>query len=304
MSKENGADPITLTNGQSIQKGDLIAYSYGTSSLAHIHFEIRVGGLYLKNCCNPWKYMPNSANSYSSLNSTLSLTPNYNSTNCEAVVNVSVPPDQLTFARVELHITDTSDQPQEVRFYDMCGANLNHTFAEMDDWEYQDDPSDSSSYVIRISPVKFNSQSYGKNEWASYGFEFINLPALTGSGKVMAKVFDVFGNSNSTAYQTYTCTPASSTDTGNTESAGYTENDPTNTKNDPTDTNNDPTNTNNDPTNTNNDPTNTNNDPTDADTGMASDSSSSSAYSAYIHATFAIRLTVAVVALSYVCGSM
>ena len=231
--------------------------------------------------------MPNSANSYSSLISTLSLTPNYNSINCEAVVNVSVPKDQLTFARVELHITDPSDQPQEVRFYDMCGANSNHTVDDMDDWEYQDDPSDSSSYVIRINLSPFN----GKNdEWASYGFEFIDLPALTGSGKVMAKVFDVFGNHNSTAYQTYTCTPASSTDTGNTKSAGYTEDDPTNTKNDPT--------------NTNNDSTNTNNDPTDADTGMASDSLSSSAYSAYIHATFAIRLAAAVVALSFVCGSM
>ena len=218
MSKENGADPITLTKDQTIQKGDLIAYSYGTSSLAHVHFEIRVGGLYLRHCCNPWKYMPNSANSYSSLISTLSLTPNYNSINCEAVVNVSVPPDQLTFTRVELHITDTSDQPQEVRFYDMCGANSNHTFAEMDDSEYQDDPSDNSSYVIRISPVKFNSMSYGKNEWAIYGFEFIDLPALTGSGKVMAKVFDVFGNHNSTAYQTYTCSNGTSVD--NTNSSG------------------------------------------------------------------------------------
>ena len=293
-SKPNGVEPITLTDGQSIKKGDLIAYSNETASLAHIHFEIRVGGLFRSHCCNPLQYMPNSANSYSSLISTLSLTPNYNGIDCEAVINVSVPPYQLTFARVELHITDTSDQPQEVRFYDMCGANSNHTFDELDDWEYQDDPSDSSSYVIRISPVRFNSQSYGKNEWASYGFEFINLPALTGSGKVMAKMFDVFNNSNSTAYQTYTCSSGTSTD----------NNDPTDTNNDPTNTNNDPTNTNNDPTNTNNDPTNTNNDPTDADTGMASDSSSSSAYSAYIHATFAIRLTVAVVALSYVCGSM
>ena len=214
-SKPNGVEPITLTDGQPIKKGDLIAYSNETASLAHIHFEIRVGGLFQRHCCNPLQYMPNSANSYSSLISTLSLTPNYNGIDCEAVVNVSVPPDQLTFTRVELHITDTNDQPQEVRFYDMCGANSNHTFAEMDDWEYQDDPSDTSSYVIRISPVKFDSMSYGKNESAGYGFEFINLPFLTGSGKVMAKVFDVFGNHNSTAYQTYTCSSGTSADNTN-----------------------------------------------------------------------------------------
>ena len=204
-SKPNGVEPITLTDGQPIKKGDLIAYSNETASSAHIHFEIRVGGLFQRHCCNPLQYMPNSANSYSSLISTLSLTPNYNGIDCEAVVNVSVPPDQLTFTRVELHITDTSDQPQEVRFYDMCGANSNHTLDEMDDSEYQDDPSDNSSYIIRISPVKFNSTSYGKNESAGYEFEFINLPALTGGGKVMAKVFDVFGNHNSTEYRTYTC---------------------------------------------------------------------------------------------------
>ena len=134
----NGTNTISLIVGQEIKKGDVIAYtaSKPAGALVTIHFEIRAGGTSQKYSCNPWKYMPNSANSYSSLNSTLSLTPNYNSINCEAVVNVSVPPDQLTFTRVELHITDTSDQPQEVRLYDMCGANSNHTTKEMDNWQY------------------------------------------------------------------------------------------------------------------------------------------------------------------------
>ena len=68
---------------------------------------------------------------------------------------------------------------------------------------YQDDPSDSSSYVIRISPDYYN----GKNteDDFKYGFEFIHLPIQSGTGKVMAKVFDLFGNSVSTGYQTYTC---------------------------------------------------------------------------------------------------
>ena len=205
-SKENGSDPISLTVGQAVQKGDVIAYSNRTASLEHIHFEIRVGGLFQRHCCNPWKYLPNPANDYSSFITTdFTLTPNYHDIDCEAVVNVSVPPDQLTLSRVELHIVDNNDRPQEVRFYDMCGANSNHTLADMDNWEYQDDPTVSSSYIIRISPGFFNSKSYGMGNSASYGFEFLNLTALSGSGKVMAQIFDVFDNSVSTGYQTYTC---------------------------------------------------------------------------------------------------
>ena len=188
-----------------MNKGDLIAYSEGTASLDHIHFEIRAGSVFQRSCCNPWKYLPNDANDYSSFQATLSLTPNYDGIDCEAVVNVSVPPDQLTFNRVELHIVNNNDEAQEVRFFDMCGANTNHTLEEMDNWEYKDDPSDSSSYIIRISPQFFNSQSFGQGESAGYGFEFIDLPPLSGSGKVMAKILDVFGNSLSTGYQTYTC---------------------------------------------------------------------------------------------------
>ena len=199
MNKD-GADMITLTEGQTVQKGDLIAYSKGTLSLNHTQFEIRVGGLYSKNACNPWKYMPNDANDYSSFEATLDLLPNYHGIDCEAVVNVSVASDQLTFTRIELHIID-NEQPQEVRFYDMCGANSNHSKAEMDDWEYQDDPSDSSSYIIRISPSTFS----GTSTVAKYGFEFVGLPLLSGSAKVMAKIFDVFDNSLNTVYEIYTC---------------------------------------------------------------------------------------------------
>ena len=204
MSK-GGVDPITLTEGQKVQKGDIIGYSYNTSSLEYIHFEIREGGRYQRHSCNPWKYLPNDDNDYSTFAVTLDLIPNYNGIDCEAVVNVSVPPDQLTLTRIELHIIDNNDQPQEVRFYDMCGANSNHSGSEMDNWEYQHDPSDDYSYVIRISPGLFDRLSYSRHEQACYGFEFIHLPALSVSGKVMAKVFDVFDNSLSTEYETYSC---------------------------------------------------------------------------------------------------
>jgi murein DD-endopeptidase MepM/ murein hydrolase activator NlpD len=210
----DGQNPISLTNGQSVGKGQHIAYSNGTPSLDHIHFEVRVGSYRKEYACNPWKYLPNSDNDYSSFEAELSLTPNYNSIDCQAVVNVSVPPNQLTFNRVELHILDSSDTPQKVRFYDMCGTNVNYTQGQVDNSTYQDDPDDySSSYLIRISPMFFNSKSYDKNERAGWGFEFVDLPLLSGGGRVMAKIFDVFGNSHSNGYFNYTCS-----DGGNTSS--------------------------------------------------------------------------------------
>ena len=193
MNKD-GADPITLLIGQQVQKGDLITYSYETTFLPHIHFEIRVGGRAQRHCCNPWKYLPNEDNNYTSFNAFVYLTPNYKGINCEAVVNVSIPPKISAELRPEL-----------------CRYR----------WEYKDDPEDNSSYTIRISPMKFNRFSYGRQEPAQYGFEFIDLPVLTG-GKVMAKVIDVFDNSRETTYMAYSCTDSDTPSTGN---LGNTRND-------------------------------------------------------------------------------
>ena len=90
--------------------------------------------------------MPNGDNDYSSFEATLTLTPNYDGTECQAVVNVSVPPYQLTFNRVELHILDSSDILQKVRFYDFCGTNSNRTQEQVDNSNYLEDPNDESSY--------------------------------------------------------------------------------------------------------------------------------------------------------------
>ena len=212
VMNKSGADPISLMSGESVTKGQKIAYSHGTSSLAHIHFEVRVNSLYKKAACNPWKYMPNSVNDYSSFQVTLSVTPNYNGINCQAVVNVSVPPNQLTLSRVELHILDASDVPQPVRFYDMCGTNYNRTQSQVDKSDYLGNISNPSSYHIIISPMFFNSQSYSQNQNAGYGFEFIDLPQLGEGGTVMARVIDVFDNSVSTEYVGYSCSLAAAED--------------------------------------------------------------------------------------------
>ena len=46
LSKGGREDPISLTERQSVIKGDLIVYSYGQSYFPHLHFEVRHGGIY------------------------------------------------------------------------------------------------------------------------------------------------------------------------------------------------------------------------------------------------------------------
>ena len=213
LVKSGGEDPITLPLGHNVEKGDLIAYGYRESNFVNIHFEVRDGGTISKYSSNPWKYMPNSANDYTSFDTaSVSLKTNYNNVECQAVVNVSVPPNLLTFNRVELHNLDSSDTPQKVRFYDMCGINTNRTTSQINDQNYREDPNDASSYLIRISPKPFfYNPDTNLPASAEYGFEFVDLPSLAGGGRVMAKIFDVFGNSTPTDYFDYTCSEGTTT---------------------------------------------------------------------------------------------
>ena len=96
-----------------------------------------------------------------------------------AIVNVSVPPDQLTFNRIELHVNNIS------KVYDMCEDNLDHTFSEMDNSEFEN--------FLVISPATFNSNSYGNGDHAKFGFVFKNVSTAQGD-VIVAKAFDVFGN--------------------------------------------------------------------------------------------------------------
>ena len=185
----------TVNENQYVSKGDLIGHSsHSVSGFEHIHFEIRVGGRYQKNCCNPWKYLPNVDNHYCTFKADITLTPNPHGQSCQVNVRIAVPPDQLTFSRIELHV----DGRSAIYKYDMCEENLSHTFAEMDDKEFED--------FLVISPERFNSRSYQNGEDAAYNFLFYDLPPVGGSisGSVIAVAYDVFDTSvNGTA--TYYC---------------------------------------------------------------------------------------------------
>ena len=184
---------FSVSANQNVHKGQLIGRSGASSSgFPHLHFEIRVGRRYEKFSCNPWKYLPNPNNDYFAFTANFSLT---SPRSCKAIVNISVPPNQLTFDRLELHVDYGSGDHMYV--YDMCYANMiYHDNNVMDRVKFGDN--------LRISPRRFNSQSYGKNEWAAYGFEFFNLPEAS-PGTMYAKAYDVFGNSVRTASTTYNC---------------------------------------------------------------------------------------------------
>ena len=84
----------TVTEGQSVTKGQIVAYSFRTK-FEHLHFEVQAGGLFSANACIQWKYLPNINNNYTSFVANIELHPNFNVLNCEAVVNVSVPAYRL-----------------------------------------------------------------------------------------------------------------------------------------------------------------------------------------------------------------
>ena len=197
----------TVTEGQSVTKGQIVAYSFRTE-FEHLHFEVRAGGLFSANACNPWKYLPNIDNNYTSFVANIELHPNFNDLNCEAVVNVSVPAYQLTMNRIELHIT--TDGVDSVRVFDFCEDNLNlgdRTIVELDNPLFEGE--------LYISPGLFNSRSFEREENATYGFHFLNLPETSaGASTLYAMAYDVFGNNVETPPMQYVCTSSSTSATG------------------------------------------------------------------------------------------
>ena len=189
-------ESVTVKIGDRVRTGDVIGYSHHsrTSTWPHLHFEIRVGGRAQRYACNPWKYLPNRDNDYSTFTADVQLAVISDQQNCNAIVRVEIPPDQLTFNRIELLINHA-----EKRDYDMCNDNLNHTFRQMDNPLFSDKRFKGSIY---ISPKKFTSRSY-PNQKAVYNFDFLDLPRA--GGTVMASVVDVFENYVHTPTFIYTC---------------------------------------------------------------------------------------------------
>ena len=191
---------VTVSVSDHVRTGDIIGYSsHSPSGWEHLHFQIREGGWAQRYSCNPWKYLPNRDNDYSTFMADVELSVTSDEQTCTATVRVEVPPFQLTFNRIELHINNS--QTTKIRDYDMCRNNVDYSFTAMDNPLFQD--KFNKDNTIHISPERFTSRSYPANENAVYSFDFRNLPSA--GGTVMARAVDVFEHSVPTPIASYTC---------------------------------------------------------------------------------------------------
>ena len=202
--------------GLSISKGQLIGRTGQTNDFDHLHFEIRAGGLRQDSNCNPWKFLP--CEGCSSFNVNLTVIPNEGGEDCSVMVQVSVPPNQLTFNRVRL--LATGGMINYDKNFDLCSHNKYYTNNPTYSPSRLDNPF-LIDYPLMIIPHFFNSQSFSKNQWSATDYNFKTLPVVPGdTGMVTAYVYDVFDNEVLSSPVNYSCltdpvslSPSSSTET-------------------------------------------------------------------------------------------
>lgn len=210
--------------GMSVTKGQLIGRTgeSASSGFDHLHFEIRAGGLRQDSNCNPWKYLP--CEHCSSFNVNLTVIPNdtEDGEECSVTVQVSVPPNQLTFNRVRLVATGGAINYD--KDFDLCVDNKYYT----NNPTYAPTRLDNSTLIdyLTIIPHFFNSQSYAINQWSATDYKFKSLSMSPGDiGMVTAYAYDVFENEVFSSpvqyfcpadmvYSTSTVVPSSTSSTG------------------------------------------------------------------------------------------
>ncbi len=178
--------------GDFISKGTPIGTTYQTNNnFPHLHFEIRAGTLFAGHACNPWKYLPCGHCNPFQANVTISIEQIVESNNCSATVQILVPPNQLTFAAVQLEVSGGMSKFN--RTIDICETNIFYTNYPSYDTTRLDDNTVVPNLVI--NPHFFNSRSFGKNEWLGVSYTFLNVPAVDGArlAEIKATIFDVFG---------------------------------------------------------------------------------------------------------------
>lgn len=185
----------TFNTSMIVRQGDLLGHTdvdeRASQPFPHLHFEIRERGRFQRNCCHPWKYLPTPNEVSESFEAEVQLIPNPDGALCVVNVTVSVPPDRLTFNRVQLQVSSRL-QPYE---FDFCEANLaNEDPSILDDPYFED--------FLHIAPSRFSSRSFERNEHAEYIFHFYNLvPSET----VYATACDAYGNCVRTEEVGYSC---------------------------------------------------------------------------------------------------
>ena len=185
---------VAVIAGNAVTKGDLIGYSGASASgFAHLHFEIRDGGYYQKDCVNPWGFLPytDTADNLSVTIATVDFTSPLAPT---VTVDVSSSPGELDFNAATVDIFDlstaTPNTPIATQTINFNEWNKLYT-PTVNPLPTLDDPNFNN---MSITPAQFNASTATYDIALTFkGLSILALPPA-GSRKVTVTVADVLGN--------------------------------------------------------------------------------------------------------------
>jgi hypothetical protein len=147
--------------GESVQRGEVIGrVGVSASGFPHVHFEIREGDLYRRNCVHPLSYLPYEETGGAEIGR-LAVTRSEEAARTSFVVRV--PDDELDLRRVGVAVR-SADGTIEVHEFDAVQTNgRSEDPSALDNPDFRDD--------LRLEPQAFHTD----DEWYRLGVEFREL---------------------------------------------------------------------------------------------------------------------------------
>lgn len=145
---------IEVSEDDPVVQGQVLGYSGAPDSgFPHLHFEIREGGAYQKNCVHPWRYLPHDNSAGQSI-----LIEKVNlGAPLQPIVKlfITAPPNKLDVNRVELRLFDLAQS--------WPGELIDSQVFDMEEWTFStDEPElldEPDLFGILVEPEAFNSES-------------------------------------------------------------------------------------------------------------------------------------------------
>ena len=185
--------------GDSVQKGDVIAYS-GESGIEdsgdcnpngggfnHLHFEIREGGINQRHTIHPLQVLPYPDTGASSLALGITSVDAAASKRWDVAASVTLPQTvELDLNRVEVTVYDSSSGSLvqvDQHAYDMYDWNFQFSLSQMDDPDFNG---------VTVVPARFNARSSSYD--IAFTFRRLRGPADAADLQVKVTAADIWGN--------------------------------------------------------------------------------------------------------------
>ena len=185
--------------GDSVQKGDVIAYS-GESGIEdsgdcnpngggfnHLHFEIREGGINQQHTIHPLQVLPYPDTGASSLALGITSVDAAASKRWDVAASVTLPQTvELDLNRVEVTVYDSSSGSLvqvDQHAYDMYDWNFQFSLSQMDDPDFNG---------VTVAPARFNARSSSYD--IAFTFRRLRGPADAADLQVKVTAADIWGN--------------------------------------------------------------------------------------------------------------